>query len=327
MSLTLPIEAMSQLQVSFKVLLPDGRFSFDMAPNPAPCSPRVSDLKLHFQGTHDETGGVIFTVWVSGLETESDDGATPENSDMYTPSSNYIDDLSETNAADVQAPTIIASTSHPRVPITEPTDIFDDDDPYTTGWPFLDVNQNHQEMLLSQYSDTHLEMAPPLGEPTTPPSPCISSRPPAYHSVSFVAVADLGSGASPSVATSPGTPSSSQSDASCAPSPSSSGEPSSAAPPDPSRPFKCLHADCPLWFKRMYTRRVHMNTHLPGSGRERRFPCTSAGCGMQFSRKHDKLRHEVGNHGMSTQWTCAPCNKFFSSQTTLERHYLDKHSL
>lgn len=88
MSLTLPIEAMSHLQVSFKVLLPDGRFSFDMAPNLTPCSPRVSDLKLHFEGAHDETGGVTFTVWLSGLETESDsdDKVAPDNPVMYTPS-------------------------------------------------------------------------------------------------------------------------------------------------------------------------------------------------------------------------------------------------
>ncbi|KAJ7142469.1 hypothetical protein C8R44DRAFT_596753, partial [Mycena epipterygia] len=86
------------------------------------------------------------------------------------------------------------------------------------------------------------------------------------------------------------------------------------------RPFKCLHADCPLWFTRDYTRRVHMNIHLPRTARNNKFPCTFDGCSIVFSRKHDRLRHEVGNHGISAQWNCSLCNKYFSSQTTLERH-------
>ncbi|KAJ7077612.1 hypothetical protein C8R44DRAFT_896211 [Mycena epipterygia] len=346
MSLTLPIEAMSRLQVSFKVLLPDGSFSFDMAPNSTPCSTSTSELKLHFQGTRDKTGGVTFTVWVSGLESNGDTPNSDISRHRHTPSPNY---LPQTDPLFVQTPEIfppspdddsavIASTSHARNPITELMGIFDDDDPCMTGWPFLDVNQDLQEISLSHYSDTtYLDMAPPLGEPTTSPSSCISPCPTA---ISFDAVAGPGSDhstsacASPSHSvdsTSPDTPSSSSahSDASPAACPSSPGslELSSAPAPDPSRPFKCLHADCPLWFKRLYTRRVHMNTHLPGSGRDRRFACTFSGCDMKFSRKHDRLRHEVGGHGMGTQWTCAPCNKFFSTQTTLERHYLDKHNL
>ncbi|KAJ7124276.1 hypothetical protein C8R44DRAFT_597393, partial [Mycena epipterygia] len=84
--------------------------------------------------------------------------------------------------------------------------------------------------------------------------------------------------------------------------------------------FKCLQADCPLWFTREYTRRVHMNIHLPHTAKNHKFPCSFAGCSMMFSRKHDRLRHEVGNHGISTEWKCTPCTKYFSSQTTLERH-------
>lgn len=180
-------------------------------------------------------------------------------------------------------------------------------------------------LMLTSIPREDIDTPPPLDEPTTPPSPCIPSCPPAYQTVSFVAVASLGPDASPSPpvaspSTRPGTPSSAASDTPPAPSPASA-----LPPPDPSRPFKCLHAACPLWFKRLYTRRVHMATHLPGAGRDRRFACSAPACGMQFSRKHDKLRHEVGNHGMGTQWACAPCNKFFSTQSTLERHCLDKH--
>ncbi|KAJ7181417.1 hypothetical protein C8R43DRAFT_1116791 [Mycena crocata] len=66
MSLTLPVEVLSRLQVAFKVVLPEGGFSFEMAPTPTPCSTRPSDLKLHFRGTHDETGCYTVTVWMSG---------------------------------------------------------------------------------------------------------------------------------------------------------------------------------------------------------------------------------------------------------------------
>ncbi|KAJ7108140.1 hypothetical protein C8R44DRAFT_938148 [Mycena epipterygia] len=61
---------------------------------------------------------------------------------------------------------------------------------------------------------------------------------------------------------------------------------------DPSRPFKYLQAECPLWFKREYTRRVHMNIYLPCSAKDQKFPFTFDGCSMLFSRKQDRLRHE-----------------------------------
>ncbi|KAJ7181416.1 hypothetical protein C8R43DRAFT_869416, partial [Mycena crocata] len=103
-------------------------------------------------------------------------------------------------------------------------------------------------------------------------------------------------------------------------------DPSPSTPSDATRPFQCLHAGCPRWFKRTYTRGVHMRTHRPNEN-NRKFACTFEECSLRFSRKHDRLRHEVGSHGMSTQWSCGPCNKYFSSQNTLERHISDKHDL
>ncbi|KAJ7650915.1 hypothetical protein FB45DRAFT_1078170 [Roridomyces roridus] len=50
-----------------------------------------------------------------------------------------------------------------------------------------------------------------------------------------------------------------------------------------------------------------------------RFPCTM-GCVLAFSRRHDRLRHEVSQHGRPKQWECDLCAKFFSSQKTLEKH-------
>lgn len=92
-----------------------------------------------------------------------------------------------------------------------------------------------------------------------------------------------------------------------------------------SRPYPCLVPDCGRWFKRTYTRNVHMLTHSRTKERKP-FPCTVSGCVERFSRKHDRLRHEVGQHGRGSNWSCPVCPRFFSSQVTLERHVSEKHN-
>ncbi|TFK67326.1 hypothetical protein BDN72DRAFT_843270 [Pluteus cervinus] len=69
MALTLPVEEMSRLQVSFKLALPDGRMTFEMSSSgPSPQFPPIlNGLKLHFQGFRDDTG-LSLKVWASGLE-------------------------------------------------------------------------------------------------------------------------------------------------------------------------------------------------------------------------------------------------------------------
>ncbi|KAJ7145900.1 hypothetical protein C8R44DRAFT_972856 [Mycena epipterygia] len=348
MSLTLPVEAMSRLQVSFKVILPDGRFSFDMAENPTPCSTRVSGLKLHFQGTHDETGGVTFTVWASEsghprTNSTDDDCTSPDESDVsyaHNPSINSLakdidlykrsetGGMSSLDPLSVQAPAIPSifpslgdsnsgknskepftelidifddhdafqllngSVNHSEEPFTEMMDIFDDPNPFTTGWGRLD---DHHENSLPLYSDPPYDPQSIDNPPNILPprlTPLLSTYDPLF---SIAGTADT----SPTLSADTDAPSSA--DASIASSPSESlhhdSPPSSSA--DPSRPFKCLQTDCPLWFKREYTRRVHMNIHLPSTAKDRKFPCTFDGCAMLFSRKHDRLRHEVGNHGIN----------------------------
>ncbi|KAJ6576177.1 hypothetical protein DFH09DRAFT_1150573 [Mycena vulgaris] len=53
------------------------------------------------------------------------------------------------------------------------------------------------------------------------------------------------------------------------------------------------------------------------------FPCTM-GCMMSFSRKHDRLRHEVTQHGRVCEWSCNACSKAFSSAATLKNHKCGK---
>ncbi|KAJ7126257.1 hypothetical protein C8R44DRAFT_781474 [Mycena epipterygia] len=299
MSLTLPVEAMARLQVSFKVLLPDGRFSFDMASNPTPCSTRVSGMKLHFQGTHDETGGVTFTVWASESghpETNStdDDCSSLDDSDISYEQHSNNDSLNfELDPLSVQAPAIPPSIFPSLGDSPSMVDVYADNiglDSETSS--IVGSVNNSQEPFMTTICSSR-DGAAPSSRVNTARTVCRNIQ--ILH----------------------------------APSPSESlqhDSPSSSF--DRSRPYKCLQADCSLWFKREYTRRVHMSVHLPSTAKakDRKFSCTFDGCSMLFSRKHDRLRHEVANHGISTQWNCNPCNKYFSSQNTLERHLLDKHS-
>ncbi|KAF8634055.1 hypothetical protein AX17_004319 [Amanita inopinata Kibby_2008] len=93
---------------------------------------------------------------------------------------------------------------------------------------------------------------------------------------------------------------------------------------DSSRPYPCLAPDCDRWFKRDYTRRVHMLTHRHSKERKP-FACSVASCPERFSRKHDRLRHEVGRHGLGSEWKCGTCQRFFSTKATMERHVSDRH--
>ncbi|PFH46074.1 hypothetical protein AMATHDRAFT_156537, partial [Amanita thiersii Skay4041] len=90
------------------------------------------------------------------------------------------------------------------------------------------------------------------------------------------------------------------------------------------RPFQCLEPNCDRWFKRDYTRKVHMLTHRRNKD-TKPFECNYPGCSERFSRKHDRLRHEVGRHGLKSEWNCHPCHRFFSTRATMERHIFDKH--
>ncbi|KIK56497.1 hypothetical protein GYMLUDRAFT_61944 [Collybiopsis luxurians FD-317 M1] len=50
------------------------------------------------------------------------------------------------------------------------------------------------------------------------------------------------------------------------------------------------------------------------------YPCTFDGCLEVFSRKHDRMRHEVAQHGLQCKWVCKKCSRFFGSQKTLAKH-------
>ncbi|KZP00974.1 hypothetical protein CALVIDRAFT_552623 [Calocera viscosa TUFC12733] len=108
-------------------------------------------------------------------------------------------------------------------------------------------------------------------------------------------------------------------DMSCSSSASSSRHGSPAL--DPNQPHKrlpCLHPGCDRTFKREYTRAVHMTTHQPRE--KQRFKCQIAPCQEEFSRRHDRFRHEVHIHGVESEWKCNNCSKFFAKEITLLKH-------
>ncbi|KAJ7102372.1 hypothetical protein B0H15DRAFT_328449 [Mycena belliarum] len=56
---------------------------------------------------------------------------------------------------------------------------------------------------------------------------------------------------------------------------------------------------------------------------KRSFPCT-LGCARQFSRTHDRFRHEVGQHERECEWVCTRCMRFFSKEASLRNHACKK---
>jgi hypothetical protein len=83
------------------------------------------------------------------------------------------------------------------------------------------------------------------------------------------------------------------------------------------RRFVCPEPGCERRCTSQYTLRVHMGTHKPKSPVN--FPCTFD-CSERFSRRHDRLRHEVTRHGKVCEFVCPDCERFFSLQKTLRLH-------
>ncbi|EIM91250.1 uncharacterized protein STEHIDRAFT_165604 [Stereum hirsutum FP-91666 SS1] len=81
------------------------------------------------------------------------------------------------------------------------------------------------------------------------------------------------------------------------------------------RRLPCLDSSCTRRFANEYTRKVHMGSHLP----KKRYLCRE-GCSAEFSRLHDRLRHEAGKHNQLTEWFCFTCLRPFSSKKSLKRH-------
>jgi hypothetical protein len=78
--------------------------------------------------------------------------------------------------------------------------------------------------------------------------------------------------------------------------------------------LSCPFSGCTRRFLNDYTRSVHMRSHGP----KKRWTCSH--CEEQFTRQHDRFRHEVVKHGYKSKWSCDKCRGFFSSVETLRKH-------
>lgn len=86
---------------------------------------------------------------------------------------------------------------------------------------------------------------------------------------------------------------------------------------DHHRRFRCVKPGCGRRFTSQYTLKVHTEAHKAKPRVS--LPCT-LGCSERFSRRHDRLRHEVTQHGKVCEWVCNECGRFFSSDKTLGNH-------
>jgi Zinc finger, C2H2 type len=110
--------------------------------------------------------------------------------------------------------------------------------------------------------------------------------------------------------------------------PASGGSPQSSDPPGSQlsevdekmgRNFLCDVPGCGRRFRTAHNLEIHTESHfLP----RRTFTCTCTqeGCSEQFTRQHDRLRHEVSKHGQHPEWRCTDCGRFFSTKRTLAHH-------
>ncbi|KAJ6535976.1 hypothetical protein DFH09DRAFT_1091535 [Mycena vulgaris] len=272
MSLTLPIEALMSMQVSFKVGLPDGQFAFNMTyvqPGEVSGLHLGNGMTLHLHAVSD-LNGVTLTLCTSGKSNLVE----PEN--LLEPSSCLSG----------------VKNSAPN--------------------PFGDLG------FLSE----------PLTLDTSPLEPRILDLPDVWRDADNFLFKNLKEGSStnnnegadltPARCSSPGTPWTADTPAT---SPSACSESSSrSAAPRPHRirsNFQCPELFCSRYFTTKHTLSKHMKTH--DFKAQKSFPCM-LGCTMSSSRKHDRFRHEVNQHGRACEWRCKACPAFFSAEETLKNH-------
>ncbi|KAJ7696710.1 hypothetical protein B0H17DRAFT_1052787 [Mycena rosella] len=336
MSLTLPIQALETMQVSFKVKLMDGKFTFDMiCENGAeiPGLQSESGKKLQLCAVRD-SGDVTLTIRVSReVEDNSNDEVelgsicedmNPQQILLPEPREHSLEASVFPRTGDSEIDTDMDFLLHsPKIPdmtlglfdvpgalsgfnMTESlfsvltTDtLYDCRDYFNPGIPFAGSQERANSWC-------------------TVPSDFLS-RPPLPHLDAFGLMPDTLPEDPPDV--SPGISNSPTTDDTSSSAPSTPSE-ISASPRGPSCSsrthgiYHCPEPECQRTFKSQYTLSKHVQAHRPKT--QSSFPCTM-GCALEFSRKHDRLRHEVTQHGRVCA-NCGACGSFFSSEATLNRH-------
>ncbi|KAJ7747806.1 hypothetical protein B0H16DRAFT_1375298 [Mycena metata] len=327
MSLTLPMEALSAMQVSFRVCLPDGKFTFDMAAASETTTAQLeSGMKLLLHAVRDATG-VTLTLSTSGPSTPTiasrlEAGERPEDvlefpppGPLPTSKPHTLQDIeSDQNSMDFLSYSHMDDGSKPLTLDYFPSNAFQTlnmslevpDDPTNFNDYFFDTlnAQNSESNSRSAFSYGNNVVAD-LGEAkplNTRPTEIDIARDKFNENFTLASH-------SPPTDTDATTPSV-----------SSESSPAYSPPPGPQgsrSKLRCPEPACGRHFTSKYTLSKHVKAHEPKS--QKSFPCTM-GCAMRFSRKHDRLRHEVTQHGRVCDWGCRACLGFFSSEVTLKKH-------
>ncbi|KAF7300167.1 Transcriptional regulator prz1 [Mycena kentingensis (nom. inval.)] len=322
MSLILPLEILSTMEVSFRVSLPSGTFGLNMASRAGDCSSSsvagtgAPGMFLHLQ-TVSELDGVTLLLSASRIGPN-------------TPTENVRE---RTASASNQEIRVSSSPSSSCTVLAPDSLLFSVDEDLFVPFPF---NNSPSPDLLGPV-DTHPEHTNNAQMLRLPTGPLSASSTAAAASdlalfefehglatprstVSNVSASpNLAFATSPPPSTGPGAGYSFPS-----PAPSSSSGARAQSPMPNHRRFRCPDGDCEREFSSKYTWTRHVEGHAQDRShvREREkkyFPC-EMGCPMRFSRKHDRLRHEVTQHGRVCDWSCAACSGFFSSEATLRKH-------
>ncbi|KAJ7454225.1 hypothetical protein FB451DRAFT_1280557 [Mycena latifolia] len=331
MALTLPMETLSRMKVSFRVGLPDGTFAFGMAPGSSvdvPALQAEGGMKLHLTAVHD-AGGITLTLCTSGplggllgddqvIRADAalvSDSSSPPVSGPSGPSLDYhpLHGVPDGPTADPDRNKDLEFVSYSQPGPTSPSEPLDfglQNFPLE-GFDSLDYLLDFQQ---GRCTIDDLLLDPSLNLQYNSPH----NAPPEFNSnvAHFNQTDDSSEGSSPSdfgftEETPATTPSACSSESLSRPN-SPSMRPRGARPN-----LRCPEPACGRHFTSNYTLSKHVKAHEPKV--QKSFPC-SMGCSMRFSRKHDRLRHEVTQHGRVCEWGCTACLGFFSSESTLKKH-------
>ncbi|KAJ7080190.1 hypothetical protein B0H15DRAFT_997482 [Mycena belliarum] len=319
MALTLPIETFLKMKVSFRVGH-EGAFAFDMAPGTATDVAGLqleSGLKIHLNAVRD-ADGVTLTLCTSGpsssrldekrdpvLDSNSPPATSlPDQAVDYQKSDNDSDSRSGLEPEHNQPPDFMSFP--PSAPTSEPFDMtlpnlpLEGFDSLNYLFDFPDAQSSFNNYFL----DSTLNLEYQANSDSNLPS-----------------FNDTDSNGSPAESSSSSNSEFAFAEETPATTPSTSSESLPNSPPLRPRGtrahLRCTHPGCGRHFTSNYTLSKHIKAHAPKS--QKFFPCT-LGCAMRFSRKHDRLRHEVTQHGRVCEWGCPACLGFFSSEATLKKH-------
>ncbi|KAJ7780308.1 hypothetical protein DFH07DRAFT_765588 [Mycena maculata] len=302
--LSFPVEELSRLQLLFKVGVPNGSFAFDVSSTPECVAQQArSGIKVHFC-VEATPAGVTLRIWTSPENTSKSMDSISTSNALMSPGLDIIqqEGIAESEylwglySLDAACTDILLGVDS-LVSGGEACSVFGFSnhlDPDSEGMMADSTNTNN----IDTTENSTLEDSSNVWSPTLTNDPKeIPSPPSASHSASPI-TSDTSSGSSPT------------SHESSPPSPSVS-----SASPRPK--FECPEPQCKRMFKHPHTLKVHLKTHK--SKPRRVFQCTG-GCAAFFSRQHDRLRHEVTQHGRVCEWVCEICSVFFSTSRTLENH-------